>query len=171
LKIVVSRLYGLIILDIIKTHHLGVFPCRHRYSLLSSFNATNFIPSRALLYQNATGCFLFVHQKRGARVPLILDRTEWGAFNLLYASVGWRGRALPLVWQVIGPGASSFAEQKELLQVVVGWLPKGAQVMLLGDREFGTGVLAKFALEQGWGVCLRLKVDEYVRRQPKTTPE
>ena len=31
----------------------------------------------------------------GRRVLLILDRTEWDAFNILYVSVGWRGRALP----------------------------------------------------------------------------
>jgi len=31
-----------------------------------------------------------------ARVQLILDRTEWRAFNILYVYVGWRGRALPL---------------------------------------------------------------------------
>ena len=37
--------------------------------------------------------------------------------------------------------------------------------MLLGDREFGTGVLAQWALEQGWGLCLRLRAHEYVRRE------
>lgn len=87
----------------------------------------------------------------GARVSLILDRTEWGVCNILYVSVRWRGRALPLVWRALGPGASSFAEQKELLAVVAGWLPQGAKVPLLGDREFGTGVLAQWALAQGWG--------------------
>jgi len=100
----------------------------------------------------------------GARVHLTLDRTEWGAFNLLYVCVGWRGRALPLLWRMVAPGASSFAEQKELLAVVAGWLPTGARVLLLGDREFGTGVLAQWALQQGWGVCLRLRAHEYVRR-------
>jgi hypothetical protein len=100
----------------------------------------------------------------GARVPLILDRPEWGLFNILYVSVGWRGRALPLGWTVLGPGASSFAHQKALLEVVGRWMPKEAKVMVLGDREFGTGGLAKFALTQGWGVCLRLKAHEYVRR-------
>lgn len=99
----------------------------------------------------------------GARVHLTLDRTEWDEFNLLYVCVGWRGRALPLLWRMLGPGASSFAEQRELLAVVASWLPKGAQVILLGDREFGTGVLAEWALGQGWGVCLRLRAHEYVR--------
>jgi hypothetical protein len=100
----------------------------------------------------------------GARLHLTLDRTEWGEFNLLYVCVGWRGRALPLLWRTLPPGASSFAEQKELLAVAAAWLPQGARVLLLGDREFGTGVLAQWALRQGWDVCLRLRAHEYVRR-------
>lgn len=99
----------------------------------------------------------------GRRVLLILDRTEWHAFNILYVSVGWRGRALPLMWQMLGPGASSFEQQREVLGIVAGWVPKGAEVILLGDREFGTGVLAQWSLKQGWGLCLRLRAHEYVR--------
>jgi hypothetical protein len=99
-----------------------------------------------------------------ARLHLILDRTEWKGFNLLYACVGWRGRAVPLLWTPLGPGASSFAEQQALLAVVASWLPARADVLLLGDREFGTGVLAQWALQQGWGMCLRLRAHEYVRR-------
>jgi hypothetical protein len=60
--------------------------------------------------------------------------------------VGWWGRALPLLWQVLNPGASSFAQQREVLGTVAGWPPEGAQVILLGDREFGTGVLAQCSL-------------------------
>jgi hypothetical protein len=100
----------------------------------------------------------------GARVHLTLDRTEWSDFNILYVCVGWRGRALPLLWNMLAPGASSFAEQKALLEVVASWLPPGARVLLLGDREFGTGVLAQWAVQQGWGVSLRLRAHEYVRR-------
>jgi DDE family transposase len=104
----------------------------------------------------------------GARIHLTIDRTEWRDFNLLYVCVGWRGRALPLVWGMLGPGASSFAEQKELLAIVARWLPRRADVLLLGDREFGTGVLAQWALHQGWGVCLRLRAHEYVCRAGAT---
>jgi len=99
-----------------------------------------------------------------ARVHLTLDRTEWGDFNILYVCVGWRGRALPVLWRMLGPGASSFAAQKELWAVVAAWLPPRARVLLLGDREFGTGVLAQWALQQGWGVCVRLRAHEDVRR-------
>lgn len=100
----------------------------------------------------------------GARIHLTIDRTEWGEVNLLYICVGWRGRALPLLWVMLGPGASSFAEQKALLAVVARWLPRRADVLLLGDREFGTGVLAQWALRHGWGVCLRLRAHEHVCR-------
>src|SRR5262245_22637723 len=100
----------------------------------------------------------------GARIHLTIDRTEWGDFNILYVCVGWRGRALPLLWAMLGPGASSFAEQQELLAMVARWLPLRADVLLLGDREFGTGVLAQWALRQGWSVCLRLRAHEYVCR-------
>jgi len=75
----------------------------------------------------------------GRRLLLILDRTEWGAFNILYVSVGWRGRALPLLWQMLSPGASSFTHQRAVLSTVASWILGGAQVILLGDREFGTG--------------------------------
>lgn len=100
----------------------------------------------------------------GRWVLLILDRTEWDAFNILYVSVGWRGRALPLIWKMLGPGASSFEEQREVLDIVARWVPEGAGVILLGDREFGTGVLAQWALDRNWGLCLRLRAHEYVRR-------
>lgn len=65
---------------------------------------------------------------------------------------------------MLGPGASSFAEQQELVAVVARWLPLRADVLLLGEREFGTGVLAQWALHQGWGVCLRLRTHESVCR-------
>lgn len=100
----------------------------------------------------------------GARIHLTIDRTEWGAFNILYVCVGWRGRALPLLWGRLRPGASSFAEPQALLAIVTTWVPRRADGLLLGDREVGTGVLAQWALHQGWGVCLRLRAHEYVCR-------
>src|SRR5689334_15180967 len=39
--------------------------------------------ARRMLQQLAAG---------GARIHLTIDRTEWGAFNVLYICVGWRGR-------------------------------------------------------------------------------
>jgi len=100
----------------------------------------------------------------GARIHLTRDRTEWGAFNILYVGVGWRGRALPLLGGRLGPGASSFAAQKEVLAGVAKWRPRRADVRVLGDRECGPGVLAQGALEQGWGVCRRRRAHAYLCR-------
>jgi hypothetical protein len=115
-------------------------------------------------YEPVARCILQRLAAGGARIHLTVDRTEWGAVNLLYVGVGWRGRVLPLLWSMLGPGASSFAEQKEGLAIVARWLPRRAGVLLLGEREFGTGVLAQWALRQGWGVGLRLRAHEYVCR-------
>ncbi|MEW6297260.1 MAG: hypothetical protein AB1671_05900 [Thermodesulfobacteriota bacterium] len=100
----------------------------------------------------------------GARIHVTIDRTEGGDFNVLYICVGWRGRALPRLWGMLGPGASSVAEQKELLAVVASWLPPRAEVLVLGDRECGRGVLAQWARRQGWGLCLRLRAHDDVCR-------
>jgi hypothetical protein len=78
---------------------------------------------------------------------------------------------LALLWGRLGPGASSFAEQKERLAVVASWLPGRVEVLLLGDREFGTGVLAQWALRQGWDGCLRLRAHGYVCRAGATSFE
>lgn len=100
----------------------------------------------------------------GARGPLTWERTEWRDFNLLYVCGGWRGRAWPLLWDRLAPGASRVAEQKALLDVVASWWPAGARGLRLGDREFGTGVLAQWAVPQGWGGCLRLRAHADSRR-------
>jgi hypothetical protein len=100
----------------------------------------------------------------GARLHLTLDRPAWSACNVLYVRVRWCERALRVVlWWVLGLGASSFARQQELLEVVASWLPTGALVLLRGDREFGTGVL-QCALKRGLSVCLRPRTREYVRQ-------
>lgn len=100
----------------------------------------------------------------GARGQLTLDRTEWSTCNILSVCGGWRGRALPLRWDRLAPGAASFAAQKARLAVVAAWVPAGARVLRLGAREFGRGVLAQWAGQQGWGVGLRLRAHESVRR-------
>jgi hypothetical protein len=53
-----------------------------------------------------------------AQIHVTVDRTEWRGFNLLYVCGGWRGRALPVVWTPLGPGASRVAGQPALLAVV-----------------------------------------------------
>ncbi len=50
---------------------------------------------------------------------IILDRTEVCGFNILFAAVAFRGRAIPLTWDILDhKGACCFSEQKKLLDVI-----------------------------------------------------
>ncbi len=97
----------------------------------------------------------------GARLPLTRARTEGGDCNILSVGVGGRGRALPVLWGRLTPGAASCAKPKALLAVVAAWLPARARVVLVGARELGTGVLAQWAVQQGGEIGLRLRAHEY----------
>jgi len=81
-----------------------------------------------------------------------LTRTEWPW------SVRWGERALPVAWRVEETdGAIGFAVQKDLLDVVRGWLPAEARVTLHADRFNGTPDLIRWCQDYGWDYRLRLK--------------
>ena len=56
-------------------------------------------------------------------------------------------------------GAIGFAEQKAALEVALALLPKGAKVVLMGDRFYGSPDLIAWCAKQGWDWRLRLKAD------------
>jgi hypothetical protein len=95
----------------------------------------------------------------GDPVPLILDQTKASdRHQILMLSVRWGERALPLAWRVEETaGAIGFATQKELLDVVAGWLPADQAVILLADRFYGTPEMIRWCCERGWDYRLRLK--------------
>lgn len=67
-------------------------------------------------------------------------------------------RALPLAWRVAETeGAIGFAMQKELLDVLAGWLPADQAVILLADRFYGTPEMIRWCQDRGWDYRLRLK--------------
>ena len=65
----------------------------------------------------------------GEPIPLILDQTKASdRHQILMLSVRWGERALPLAWRVAQTeGAIGFATQRELLEVVAGWLAIGSE--------------------------------------------
>lgn len=96
----------------------------------------------------------------GGRVRLIMDATQVnGRLHLLFVALAYRGRALPLGWLMLTKGSvsSSFAEQKKLLDRVAQCLPNNAEVVLLGDREYGSVALIRYCLKRKWRFCLRAK--------------
>ena len=62
----------------------------------------------------------------------------WNTSCLRRLSVMYRGRAVPLVWQVIehGSAAVSFATDKDVLEQAKTRLPFACEVVFLADRGF-----------------------------------
>jgi hypothetical protein len=75
----------------------------------------------------------------------------------LMLHVVYKGRALPLAWQVRKGKKGHFPEAMHiaLVEQVQEWIPLGASVVLLGDGEFdGTGLQHTLA-EAGWSYVCR----------------
>jgi hypothetical protein len=86
-------------------------------------------------------------------------------------SIIWQQRAIPLHWQFLPrKGNSSFTQQQALFTNVLPLL-KDYQVTVLGDREFCSVELGQWLENQGLAICLRLKCNEYIRRQNEFTQQ
>lgn len=97
-------------------------------------------------------------------LTLVLDRTEWGPFNVLFVGVALLGRVLPLAWTVLShKGNSDFSEQKALLERVRPWLPPAPQKGILGDGEFKSVELMQYARSLGWDFGLGQSSDTLFR--------
>lgn len=95
----------------------------------------------------------------GEVVLLSIDQSSIAdRHSILMLSVGYGERALPLIWCVrAGLGNIGYDGQEPLLEQVREWLPKGAPVLLLGDRVYGSVELIRYCQRHGWGYRLRLK--------------
>lgn len=99
------------------------------------------------------------------KLTVVVDRTQWRDKNLLMVSIIWQQRAIPLNWHFLThKGNSSFAQQQAVIQTVLPLL-KDYRVTVLGDREFCSIELGQWLENQGLAICLRLKRNEYIRRQ------
>ena len=109
--------------------------------------------------------------KRGNKLIVTIDRTQWRTNNLFMVSVIWAKRAWPVYWQFIPHvGSSNLDQQKAVLRPVLR-LFKGYQVVVVGDREFHSVKLADwlieqkvyFALRQKKTTCIKLAGQDYQR--------
>ena len=111
------------------------------------------------------------HWPDGAELTLILDRTEVAdRFNILMLAVGYRGRAIPLTWDILShEGACCFKEQKKLLDRIEPLLPAKALIALMADSEFRNIELFNYALERNWDYALGHKGDTMIFRKDLQT--
>lgn len=94
----------------------------------------------------------------GGTLRLIIDGSKVGnGHQLLMVSLGYRRRALPIAWTWVRcqRGHSTGHKQCALLAYVHALVPQGAEVVVIGDREFSP---LQAALESwGWFYALRQK--------------
>jgi Transposase DDE domain len=90
----------------------------------------------------------------------------WNQYCLIRLSVVYRGRAVPIVWDVLTHGSSSVthAAYEELLQAVPALLPTGVKVVFLADRGFADTVLLAQLRRLGWHFRIRIKANFSVLR-------
>jgi hypothetical protein len=90
----------------------------------------------------------------------------WNQYCLIRLSVVYRGRAVPLVWEVLKHGSSSVAHAayEELLAAVPALLPAGVKVVFLADRGFADTDLFAQVRRLSWHFRIRIKASFRVLR-------
>ena len=98
-------------------------------------------------------------------LKLTIDRTQWRDKNVFVISLIWDKRAIPLYWQLLDKrGSSNQAEQKSLITPILGLL-KDYEIIILGDREFGSVKLASWLCEEQVKFILRVKRERYIQQE------
>lgn len=89
----------------------------------------------------------------------------WNRYCVIRLSLIYRGRAVPLVWQVLEHPSSSVAFEvyQELLDQAAQWLfPLRSKIILLADRGFADTDLMAYLTTLGWHWRLRIKESFWV---------
>lgn len=98
---------------------------------------------------------------------LALDTTMlWNRYCIIRISLIYRGRAVPLVWEVLEHGSSSVAYETyaALLDARPPLLPLGVRVVFLADRGFADTALLAHLRRLGWHFRIRIKASFGVTR-------
>jgi hypothetical protein len=105
-------------------------------------------------------------QMQGTPFHLIMDRSVLQAtqFDLLSLNLYFRGRALPMVWDIIPHGSSNFTQQKSLIARSQVILPPCAPIVFHGDNEFGSIPLIHHLRQFKWDILTGQAAGTYYRR-------
>jgi hypothetical protein len=98
---------------------------------------------------------------------LALDSSMlWEKYVIVRISLIYRGRALPLAWQVLAQGSASvgFVNYAPLLTEASRLLPPSCTAVLLADRGFVDVDLMQLVVQLGWHFTIRAKGNLLVYR-------
>jgi len=101
------------------------------------------------------------------KLYLALDTSSlWGEYCIIRISVTYRGRAVPVVWEVLEHKSStvSYETYKSLLDAAYALIPSGVEVIFLADRGFADTRLMSHLKKLGWHFRIRVKKSFWVYR-------
>jgi hypothetical protein len=129
-----------------------------RYQWITRLLASDLLDCDTVMRPFATDIFENL-QARGEPITLIMDQSKLSDRHQgLMLAVAWGERALPVAWRVEETeGSIGFSTQEALLSAVQEWLPEGCDVVLMGDRFYGSPDLILWLTKRKWRYRLRLK--------------
>jgi hypothetical protein len=106
----------------------------------------------------------------GQRLPIIIDQsTLGGRWEMLWASLPFRGRALPIAFGLFtyadiqeGRETSQNRIEETFVRQVVGMLPEPSRAVLLFDRGYARVALFRLLEELGVHYVVRIKTNVWV---------
>lgn len=104
-----------------------------------------------------------LHADNPSELVCIIDATSHtDQFMLLMVAVYYRGRAIPLVWDmwhanVPLKGARFWERVQRLIAITSTLIPSGTQVTWLADRAFGTPQFTDLLTPYGWHFVVRVQ--------------
>jgi Transposase DDE domain len=108
-----------------------------------------------------------VLKKRKKKLLISFDWTDIKSFQTLVASVGFKGRSIPVCWasckkHVYDGHRSRNAFEESLLLILRSMIPAQVKVILLADRGFGRTELARFCQKHGFSYVIRIQPNVHV---------
>ena len=101
--------------------------------------------------------------KKGDKLIITIDRTQWKNNNLSMVSVIWKKRALPIYWLLLcKKGGSNFYEQMATSRPVLRLL-KEYDLVVIGDREYRSTALALWLTKKNISFVLRLNKNTLIK--------
>ncbi len=104
-----------------------------------------------------------VQFKKGEKLIITIDRTQWKNNNIFMVSVIWKKRALPIYWILLSKsGSSNFYEQVAVIRPVLRLL-KEYKLVVIGDREYRSTALALWLNKKKVYFILRLNKNTKIK--------
>jgi hypothetical protein len=105
----------------------------------------------------------------GAHVLYVALDTSmlWNTYCMIRLSVIYRGRAVPLVWDVLQHGSAQVSHKayQDLLERAALLVPRGCKVVFLADRGFADTELMAHLRRLGWHFRIRMKTSFWLYRR------